>query len=333
MTVEFKQKILLIDANNMFFRAYCANPALSVKGHHVGGILGFFYSLQKAIKDVNPHRIFVVWDGRGGSKKRREIRSDYKDGRKPPKPITLNRTHDIQLNEDEEKASLYYQQGRVIELLNKLPFIQLCENGVEADDFISYLCAKYSEKEKCMKVIISNDKDFIQLTDPSTILYRPITKEYVTYKSFIESDGIHPKNMALARAIEGDMGDNLSGVKGVGRKTILKIFPEFSKEEFITVDKLFELCEERSEARPSKLILADKEVVQQNYEVMQLYMPLVPILAALKIDQQIETFEPNVSTSGFYDIIRDEGIEGTSFSALTEHAYKMIKDYKNERSN
>ena len=328
----FKTKILLVDGLNMFYRAFCANPALSTKGHHVGGILGFFYSLQKGIKDVNPHRIFVIWDGRGGSKKRREIRSDYKDGRKPPKPITLNRTHDIQLSEEEEKTSLYYQQGRTIELLNNLPFIQLCESGVEADDFISYLCAKYSTKESCMKVIISNDKDFIQLTDDSTILYRPVTQEYVTYKSFLEAEGVHPANMALARAIEGDMGDNLSGVKGVGRKTIIKVFPEFSSSEFITTDKLFSLCEERKEIRACKLILEEKEIVQQNYDVMQLYAPLVPAVTAMKIDQQIADYIPDISLSSFYDSIEKEGIEGTSFSAMTNHAYKMIKDYKNERS-
>lgn len=329
----FKQKILLIDGLNLYFRAYCANPALSIKGDHVGGILGFFYSLQKAIKDVNPHRIFIVWDGRGGSKKRREINPAYKEGRKVPKPLSLNRTHDIQLSPEEEKISLYRQQGRVIELLNNLPFIQLCEDGVEADDFISYLCAKYSEKEGCMKVIVSNDKDFIQLTDNSTILYRPVTKEYVTYKSFIKSEGIHPKNMALARAVEGDMSDNLPGVKGVGRKTLVKVFPEFSQEKFMTVDEFLDLCENRKDNRAAKLILSDKKVVQQNYEVMQLYMPLVPMLAALKIDQQIEDFNPDISVTSFYDIIRNEGIEDTSFSIMTDHAYKMIKDYKNERSN
>jgi len=327
-----KKKVLIIDANNMLFRSYCANPALSVKGHHVGGILGFFYSLQKAIKDVNPHRIFIVWDGRGGSKKRREIVPEYKEGRKAPKPMTLNRTHDIQLSPDEEKISLYYQQGKVIELLNNFPFVQLCENGVEADDFISYLCNKYSIADNYMKVIISNDKDFIQLTNESTILYRPATEEYLTYKSFLKSEGIHPNNMALARAVEGDKGDNLEGVKGVGRKTLVKIFPELSLPKFVTTDEFFEMCEQR-DCRPSKLILEFKDKVKRNYDVMQLYMPMVPAITAVKIDNQIDSYVPDVSVPTFYETISQEGIEKASFAAMTNHAYKMLKDYNNERSN
>jgi len=323
------KKILLIDGNNMLFRAYCANPALSIKGHHVGGILGFLYSLQKAIKDINPHRIFIIWDGRGGSKKRREIVPEYKEGRKAPKPMTLNRTHDIQLSPEEEKISLYYQQSKVIELLNNLPFIQLCEEGVEADDFIAHLCLKYSGHDNYMKVIISNDKDFIQLTNESTILYRPAKMEYVTYKSFLLEEGIHPNNMALARAIEGDIGDNLDGVKGVGRKTIIKIFPEFSKSEIITLDSFFKMCEERS-VRSSKLILENKDKVIRNYKVMQLYTPMVPMLASIKIDNQIQSYSPNVNISSFNDILLQEGIEKTYYTHMTDHSYKMIKDYKNE---
>lgn len=328
---DSKQKILLIDANNMLFRAFCANPALSSKGHHVGGILGFFYSLQKGIKDVNPHRIFVIWDGRGGAKRRREVVPDYKEGRKAPKPLSLNRTHDIQATPEEEKQSLYYQQGRVIELLNNFPFIQLCENGVEADDFISYLCNKYSISDKYMKVIISNDKDFIQLTNESTILYRPITDEYITHKSFLEKEGVHPNNMALARSVEGDPGDNLPGVKGVGRKTLIKIFPELSTDKFVTVDEFLQFCTDR-DTRASKLILADKTIVSRNYEVMQLYSPLVPVQTSIKIDQQIEDYSPDVSVSSFYDSILQEGIEKASFYHLTNQAYKILKDYTNERS-
>lgn len=322
-----KKKILLIDAANMFFRAYTASPALSTNGHHVGGILGFFYSLQKSIKDIKPHEIFVIWDGQGGSKKRREIRKDYKDGRKPPKPLRLNRVHDIVGDVGDEKISLYYQQHRVIEMLNHLPFIQLCESGIEADDLISFLVSKYS-CDDYIKIIISNDKDFIQLTDECTLLYRPAKHEYITYKNHLETEGIHPKNMALSRAIEGDNSDNLSGVKGVGRKTIIKHFPEFGQSVQLGIDELKKMCEQKGDCRPAKSILENLEVVEQNYKIMQLYMPLVTVDAKARVDNMIQDFEHKINIHAFKEEWKKEAVTGASFSPLIEHANKIVRENK-----
>lgn len=322
-----KKKILLIDANNMFFRSYCASPALNTKGEHVGGLLGFFYSLQKSIKDISPHEIFVIWDGAGGSKKRREIRKDYKDGRKPPKPLRFNRTHDVQSTIDDEKKSLYYQQQRVIEILNYLPFIQICETGIEADDLISYLNEKYI-CDDYLKIIISNDRDFIQLTDPCTILYRPAKQEYITHKSFLEAEGIHPCNMALSRAIEGDNADNLSGVKGIGRKTILKHFPEFSLNDQIGIDQLKKICESKENCKPANSILENLDIVEMNYKIMQLYMPLMTVEAKCHVDDQIDSFQYGLNAKAFFDEWDKESIIGTSFSALISHAKKIVKENK-----
>lgn len=322
-----KRKILLIDAANMFFRAYTASPALSSNGHHVGGILGFFYSLQKSIKDIKPHNVFIIWDGQGGSKKRREIRKDYKDGRKPPKPLRLNRVHDIQGDASDEKKSLYYQQHRVIEILNHLPFIQLCESGIEADDLISFLVSKYSCDEY-LKIIISNDRDFIQLTDECTILYRPAKQEYITYKTHLESEGIHPKNMALSRAIEGDNSDNLSGVKGVGRKTIAKNFPMFASPEQVSIDDLKKICESKEDCKPAKAILENIETVEMNYKIMQLYMPLITVDAKMKVESIIDDYQYNIDIKSFKEEWKKESIMSVSFFPLLEHANKIVKENK-----
>lgn len=321
-----KKKILLIDANNLFFRCYTANPGLNSNGEHIGGIVGFFYSLQKAIKDIKPHQIFLIWDGRGGSKKRREIRSDYKDGRKPPRPLRFNRAHDIQKDPEDEKISLYYQQQRVIEILNHLPFPQICEEGVEADDLISFLNSHF-QCDDFIKIIISNDRDFIQLTDECTILYRPATKEYITYKSFLETEGIHPRNMALARAIEGDNADNLSGVNGVGRKTIIKHFPELASPKQLTLDEFKDLCETK-DTNASKKILLQFETVELNYKIMQLYMPLINVLSRERVLNQISDFDYPLNSSLFKEEFKKDLIIGASFGALIEHSRLVIKENK-----
>lgn len=324
-----KKKILIIDSNNMLYRAFCASPLLNTNGEHIGAITGYFYSLQKMVKDVRPHFIYNIWDGAGGSQKRRQIRSDYKEGRKPPKSANFNRAHDIQQDPDQEKKSLYYQQRRVVEYLNYFPFIQLCESGVEADDFISYLC-NLLNCENNLKIIVSNDKDFIQLTDECTILYRPAEKAYITHKKFLKEEGIHPKNMALSRAIEGDSSDNLSGVPGVGRKTIVKHFRELGEEKSLSIDELIQLCESKKDCKPAIKILEHINVVKQNYEIMQLYMPMVNFTAKHKIDAQINDYVPTLSYLEFVREAEKDGILGSSFKELMLHSQNMIIDWSND---
>lgn len=326
-TITEKKKILLIDGNNMFFRAYCASPALNIDGEHVGAITGFLYSLQKCVKDTRPHQIFVIWDGEGGSKKRQQIRSDYKEGRKMPRPIRLNRALDVPQTEEDENACRLHQMAVIIELLNELPIIQLCEKSVEADDFISYLNNKFSCQDSYIKIIVSNDKDFIQLLNKCTLLYRPIKTEYVTYKDAIKNYSVHPNNMALARAVEGDNSDNLNGVPRVGIKTLVKFIPEFSKEETLTIDQLKQLCEERKEkGKTVQNIIDFIDRVEQNYKIMQLYMPLIPMETKFKIDEQISNFKFNLFPTNFFDILKKEGIIGSSFEEIVKHSQHIIKE-------
>ena len=86
---------------------------------------------------------------------------------------------------------------------------------IEADDVIAYTCGLERYKG-WQKVIISNDKDFYQLCDDETVVYRPTGDQLMNKKRIIEEFGVHPTGMALARAIVGDASDNLQGIKGAG---------------------------------------------------------------------------------------------------------------------
>ena len=76
------------DGNNNYFRAFIVDPSVSTNGQPIGGITGFLKILQKLVREVNPNRIIICWDGQGGSSKRRSMNKGYKEGRKP---IHLNR--------------------------------------------------------------------------------------------------------------------------------------------------------------------------------------------------------------------------------------------------
>ena len=81
-------RIMIVDMLNMYYRAYIVDPSLSSNGQPIGGIKGSLKILQKLCREVKPSKVYICWDGREGSSKRRKTIKEYKEGRKP---IRLNR--------------------------------------------------------------------------------------------------------------------------------------------------------------------------------------------------------------------------------------------------
>ena len=211
MTSTDKKRVIIIDALNMFIRAYIVDPSLSTNGDPIGGIKGTMKIMQKLVRMTQPDEILVVWDGPNGSAKRKSIYKSYKEGRKP---LRLNRSvHN--LTDDQIVMNKIWQQSRVVDYFNEMPIMQLMLPEIEADDVIAYTCGLERYKG-WQKVIISNDKDFYQLCDDETVVSRPTGDQLMNKKRIIEEFGVHPTNMALARAIVGDASANLQGIKGAG---------------------------------------------------------------------------------------------------------------------
>ena len=91
--MTYNSRVLLIDALNTFLRSYAAIPTLDDNGNHIGGMSGFLKSIGSVIRDFKPTRVIIVFDGKGGSQRRRKIYPDYKANRKPP--TRLNRQYDM----------------------------------------------------------------------------------------------------------------------------------------------------------------------------------------------------------------------------------------------
>ena len=161
-----------------------------------------------------------------------------KSGRKP---LRLNRAFN-NLSEDEVHENKTWQQVRVMEYLNQMPIVQTIIPEIEADDVIAYI-TKMEYYKGWQKIIVSNDKDFMQLCDDETILYRPTKKEILNRQRVIEQTGVHPTNMALARAIIGDASDNLPGIRGAGFATVAKRLNFLSSDKCYTIQDVIEFCE------------------------------------------------------------------------------------------
>jgi 5'-3' exonuclease len=265
------KKILLVDGMNLFIRSFCAVPLTNSDGEHVGGIAGSLNSLKYAIKMLNPSKVIVIFDGKGGSKLRRDIYPEYK-GNRGKGLKNLNRTFDW-ANEEAEEKSAIHQLSRFLAYLDELPITNMLVHGIEADDAIAYVANNMFMNDN--KVIMSTDKDFYQLVTDKVSIWRPTTKEVVNPKFVLKNFGILPENFVLYRAMDGDKSDNVPGVKGVGLKTVLKLYPELGDSEILPLSFLFEKAEENLDIPKYKLIFNHKEIIERNHKIMQLSVPLM----------------------------------------------------------
>jgi len=306
------KRVMVIDALNAYFRAYIVNPSLSKNGQPIGGYKGFLGILQKLCREMKPDEIIIAWDGAGGSLRRKQINSNYKEGRKP---IRLNRDVRV-LTKDEEMQNKVWQQYRLMEILNFMPVIQLMADCVEADDIISFI-SQSPRYKGWQKVIISSDKDFLQLCDDETVLYRPIQKKFMNKPRLLEEFKIHPTNFALARAMAGDSSDNLPGVKGVGLGTISKRLPFFAEEKSVTIPALIEFCEnDNTGLKAFSSICEAEEIITENYKIMQLYSPSMSINDKSRVKHTLDNFEPEFNKTEVIKRMAEDGFGNWDTSDL-----------------
>lgn len=326
------EKILIIDGLGIFFAAFAADPSVNLAGDHIGGTKGFLRTLQKISREVKPSQIFVVWDGQGGSSRRKSWNKEYKDGRKAVNPFRYNRTLHVDQTDEEVQRSKVDQLQRVIKYLSNMPVKQFVQDGIEADDIIAFL-TRMPCLDDYYKVILSNDKDFLQLLDDKTIVYRPAVKKFVTRPDVIEEYGIHPNNMTLARAICGDKSDNLQGVPGVGMKTVSKYFPFLREEERAYVDDIIK--EVRKMEKPTKAlkkIIEHRQDVTLNYKIMQLYHPEVSKEIVEKLEDLACSNQAEADWQEIGQMMLEDGFGVLDWNSLkqTLRGISLNKDESNE---
>jgi len=274
--------VLLIDGMNLFIRVFSAIPTTNEDGVHVGGIVGFLRSLAFSINMIRPTRIIVVFDGKGGSNRRRKIFPEYKMGRKMS--YRLNRAH-VSLTRDEEQKMMIRQLNRVVEYLECLPISIMNMENCEADDVIGYLSKHIYKDNKT--TIVSTDKDFLQLIDETTRVYSPTKKIMYDEDKVFNEYGIHPKNFLLYRMFDGDKSDGIPGVNGIGKKTLIKLFPFMETEDKYTLDDIYRSAETQKVPMCEK-ILQSKDLLDMNKTLMDLEDGIISGQQKLKVKEIVE---------------------------------------------
>lgn len=321
------KKLMIIDSLNLFIRNYVVSPAMSSNGQPMGGVLGYLRSLQKYIREIKPDEIVIVWDGPGGSRKKKTIISNYKEGRSP---IKLNRNVKM-LTDDEEIENKVWQQLRLTEYLNNFPIIQIMEPEIEADDLIAFV-SQHSKYDDWAKIIVSSDKDFLQLCSGNTLLYRPIKNEFFTWKKVVEEYGIHPNNFTLARAMAGDKSDNIPGIQGVGLKTVSKNLPFLSESKSYFFEDLRDFCaskiENNTKTKFFQNVLDNLSVIENNYKGMQLYSPNLSAQVAQKTRYHIENFTFEVNLTQTQAMLLTDGVGESNFEEMYKSFRRIVVENK-----
>ena len=302
------EKVLIIDGLNTFIRVFSVIPTTNDDGIHVGGIVGFLKSVGYAIKMLAPTRTIIVFDGKGGSNRRRKLYPEYKAKRTTK--IRLNRVNDFE-NIEDERHSMMMQLSRCAEYLEKLPVNIVSVDSVEADDVMAYIAKQLLPKSKT--TIMSTDKDFLQLVSDRISVWSPTKKKLYNPEKVLEEYKVTSRNLLLSRIFEGDQSDNIKGVMGIGTKTLLKNFPQLSDENVImTREEVIKEAEKNKGDRFYDLINDGVDTIHRNHKLMQLQEVDISGNAKLKINNIVNGKIPELSKPNFQKMF----IEDRMFGAL-----------------
>ena len=246
-------KVLVIDGLNTFIRVFSVIPTTNEDGIHIGGIVGFLRSIAYAVNMIRPTRVIIAFDGKGGSTRRRKIYPEYKQNRKTK--YRVNRSNSF-ASQDDERMNMIMQIQRVVEYLDNLPLTVLSYDNIEADDTIGYICKQVLTDSKI--TVMSTDKDFLQLTNDRIQVWSPTKKKMYDEEAVLEEYGISSHNLIWYRVLDGDKSDNISGVRGLGLKTIQKKLPFLSENRIVEMDEVVNELPEH------------KDIIDLNYRLMQL---------------------------------------------------------------
>jgi 5'-3' exonuclease len=265
-------RILVVDGLNTFIRCFAAVPVMNDDGLHIGGISGFLRSIGYAIEVTQPTRVIVVFDGKGGSVRRKKLFPEYKERRTPD--VRLNRSEVFSDKTHEEKM-LRHELFRVADYLGHLPVVMLALENVEADDVIAYITTNVLSESKV--TIMSSDKDFLQLCSDRVEVWSPTKKKIYTAQVVKDEYGVPPQNFCLFRAISGrgDKSDNIGGIKGFGDKTIIKKLPMLTEDRKVEVSEVIDAAKALvNHPKESDTLLErlydGRDIVERNVKLMQL---------------------------------------------------------------
>lgn len=220
--------VLLVDGDNLLTIGFYGVKNMFYRGQHIGGIYHFLNTLRKSFETYHLDKIVVFWDGLEGSQTRKKIYVHYKENRKQ------------RIRSEEELNSYNYQRDRIKQYLEELFVRQGEYEYCETDDNIAYY-TQNSPNEK--KIVYSSDGDLTQLVSDTTQIFNPSHQKLYKQNDTIvyDHEEILIENVRLVKMMCGDSSDNIAGIRGMGVKRFLSLFPELRTQQ-LTVEQVKDKC-------------------------------------------------------------------------------------------
>lgn len=238
--------LYLVDGSGFIFRAYHALPGLTrADGTPVGAVMGFCNMLAKLLKDLEAQHIAVIFDAA-----RKTFRQDIYPAYKAHRP--------------EAPEDLVPQFALIREATKAfgVPGIEL--EGYEADDLIAaYACAARVRGENV--VIVTGDKDLMQLVGDGVSLLDPIKNKPIHEAEVFEKFGVTPDKVVDVQALAGDSVDNVPGVPGIGIKTAAELINTFGD-----LETLLSRLDEIKQPKRRETLIANADAARISKRLVQL---------------------------------------------------------------
>ena len=307
---DIMKKIVLVDGNNLLFRSYYAtaytgNIMRNKEGFPTNGVYGFVNMINKIISDEKPEYMMVAFDI--GKTFRHEKYERYKDGRR----------------ETPDDLKVQFPVAKKILTAMGIKYLECA--GYEADDIIGTISMWCEKDPEYDALIVSSDKDLLQLISDETVVKLLKTKDYIWMdkKTFNDTYGFDPIHMIDLKALMGDSSDNIPGVKGIGEKGAIKLVSEYK-----TIDNIYENIDKIKGATQIKLI-DGKEDAYYSKDLVTIYreVPLDITFDDLlykgeNADELIDIY----NDLGFYSLLRKINTSDIKKEKSREEEFKIISD-------
>ncbi len=253
------KRLFLIDGNSLLYRSYYAIRDLSTsQGFPTNAIFGFVAALRKILDQEKPEYLGVVFDIKGPTVRHLAYK-DYKAQRRP-------------MPED-----LAAQVPVLKEVLQALRIPTAEYENYEADDVLATLARRAAGKN-VRAVIVTTDKDLLQVVDDTTVVYNPAKEITIDADHVKDYFGVSAGQVVDVLSLWGDPTDNVPGVPGIGEKTAKSLIEEFGS--------LDNLLANLSRVRNPRV----RERIDQNREALELSRRLVTVVRDLDLDLDLEAY-------------------------------------------
>lgn len=254
------KRLFLVDASNMFFRAFYAIRQLTnAQGMPTNALYGYLSMTVKLLREMKPDYMAYCFDSKEDGF-REELYADYK------------------ANRSEMPGDLIPQMPYFTKIVEALGIPCFHIEGVEADDIIGTLALMAAQKQVEV-TIVSGDKDFAQLIRPNIKMLDTMKEHVYDVDGVKEKWGVRPDQIIDYLALIGDASDNIPGVAGVGPKTALKLLDQYS-----TLDNIYKNIDS---VKPDKL----REKLINSKEMAYLSQTLVTIKTDYNFKADVEALK------------------------------------------